>query len=100
MGWPISLNPLRWLKQFEAVDVQMEIDDARSAEPVTHHVSHDPDWMAAKAYIRGKLAYNRRMLEQPGLPNSETEGHRYAILELEGVLNCLNPSKMAESDTG
>ncbi len=97
MGW---MENLRWPNSPPAKEFKAKLDEARGVEPVTQHVSHDADWLVAKGYIREKLAYNRRMLEQPGLPNSETEGHRYAILELEGVLNCLNPSKMTESDTG
>ncbi len=59
--------------------------------------SADPDWIRAKAYIRERLVSLRRGLESTGLSHAETEGARYAIIELEGVLNFQKPSKMAEN---
>jgi hypothetical protein len=56
--------------------------------------SSDPDWIIVKHHIRERLIAQRRALETRGMSLSETEGHRHAIFELEGVLNCLNPSKM------
>ncbi len=56
--------------------------------------SSDPDWIIVKHHIRERLIAQRRALEVRGTSLSETEGHRHAIFELEGVLNCLNPSKM------
>ena len=63
-------------------------------ESPTPAPSGDPDWILVKLHIRERLIVQRRALEVRGVSHSETEGHRHAIFELEGVLNCLNPSKM------
>lgn len=66
----------------------------KGAADVLPKASADPDWILVKLYIRERLISQRRALEVRGTSPSETEGHRHAIIELEGVLNCLNPSKM------
>jgi len=71
-------------------------DGAADALPAP---SADPDWIIVKRYIRERLIAQRRALETRGMSLSETEGHRHAIFELEGVLNCLNPSKMQASQS-
>ena len=69
------------------------------AAEVLPKASADPDWILVKLHIRERLIVQRRALEVRGLSHSETEGHRHAIFELEGVLNCLNPSKMQTSQS-
>ena len=64
--------------------------------PYVEPQSADPDWILAKAYIRQRLVDQRRNLETMGLSHSDTEGIRYAIRELEGVLNFQKPSKMLD----
>ncbi len=63
----------------------------------------DPSWREVKAWANEQLVQHRRALEAQGLPHDETEGHRYAIDALEGLLKFHIPSKMggtvsAESD--
>ena len=72
------------------------ITDDSTPIPQVEQTSSDPDWVLAKRHIRERLVSLRRQLETPGLSHDETEGHRYAIIELEGVLNFQNTSKMLD----
>jgi len=56
--------------------------------------SYRPEWLQVKSYIEKQLEIHRGYLESPGMPHEETEGHRYAIMELKGLLNLAKPSKM------
>lgn len=69
---------------------------SHAVEP--EQASRDPDWVLAKIHIRERLVSLRRSLEVPGLSHEETEGARYAIVELDGVLNFQKPSKMLAED--
>ncbi len=54
----------------------------------------DPPWRDVKAWAEKRLAIHRRTLETIGLSQVDTEGARYAIAELEALLNFPNPSKI------
>lgn len=100
MGWRniagfLGLKP----KRPEAVDGN---GDQQASHDVIYKppLSTDPDWIAAKRHINKRIEANHRLLEQPGLSMEQTEGCRLAIIELKGVLNFQNPSKMAQSNAG
>ncbi len=57
----------------------------------------DPPWRDVKAWAAKRLAIHRRVLETIGLSQIDTEGARYAIAELEALLNFPNPSKIPAS---
>jgi hypothetical protein len=100
MGWREMLGLSSELEN-KAVEVDDGFEGPATVAPVVALVapSSDPDWIIVKRHIRERLIAQRRALESRGLSHSETEGHRHAIFELEGVLNCLNPSKMQASQS-
>ncbi len=60
----------------------------------------DPTWHEVKAWANDQLEQHQRGLETPGLPHDETEGHRYAIVVLKGLLKFHIPSKMGDTVSG
>lgn len=60
----------------------------------------DPTWHEVKVWVAEQLVMHRRGLEMPGLPHDETEGHRYAIAVLKGLLKFHIPSKMGDTVSG
>ncbi len=53
------------------------------------------EWLEIKRVLEERLAMHERNVKIPGLPMDQTEGHRFAIVELEFLLNPSSSSKMA-----
>ncbi len=89
----------KWWDRVKSLGRESGDDAPESVDPQPGiPASADTDWIRAKAHIRERLVSQRRNLETLGLSHSDTEGLRYAIVELEGVLNFQKPSKMAGND--
>lgn len=56
---------------------------------------HSPTWLALEAWAKERLSSYERRLKTINLPENETAGLRFAIREMEALLNVGNPSKMA-----
>jgi hypothetical protein len=100
-GWRKGWKDLFSTIEAESIAEAIGPELARANAPANAFpaASSDPDWILVKLHIRERLIAQRRALETRGLSHSDTEGHRHAIFELEGVLNCLNPSKMQSSQS-
>ena len=57
----------------------------------------DPSWREIKAWAEKRLVMHRRILETIGVSPVDTEGVRYAITELQALLNFPNTSKIPAS---
>ena len=55
----------------------------------------EPTWLEIKSYCKSRIEMHERTLRTVGLPPDETEGVRYAIVELDALLKFPNPSSMS-----
>jgi hypothetical protein len=56
--------------------------------------SNSDTWRFVKGWADKQLEQHRLALEVPGLPEIETNGRRYAIIELKALLKLAEPSKI------
>lgn len=70
-----------------------------TAKPQAINIA-DPPWRDVKAWAATRLAMHRRILETIGMSQQDTEGARYAIAELQALINFPNPSKIPASVSG
>lgn len=54
---------------------------------------HSDTWKAVEAWAKKKLADHEAALHAFGLEPNQTEGHRYAIFELEALLKFAEVAK-------
>lgn len=60
---------------------------------------HSETWVEVRDWAEAQIKMHDRQLRKVGLPLDQTEGHRYAIRELEALVKLPNPSKLTPAMT-